>query len=160
MLGVPRLDRAHERFWLAVKWERKRVSIRDRRKKEMDAPPNSIPCVVLKVHGDLRARLRVDSLAECVVREEVRDDRVQELCGKVHPRAVTAGNQNHAHKMENPDAPTPKAKCVVSLRHGRLVVLEPVWVERVVVWVDVLVRVHVMRDREHERAFRDLVRFS
>lgn len=89
MLGVPRLDRTHERFWLAVKWERKRVSIRDRRKKELDAPPNSIPGVVLKVHGDLRARLRVDSLAERVVREEVRDDRVQELCGEVHPGAIT-----------------------------------------------------------------------
>lgn len=98
MLGVPRLDRAHERFWLAVKWERKRVSIRDRRKKELDAPPNSIPGVVLKVHGDLRARLRVDSLAEHVVREEVRDDCVQELSREVHPRAVTAGNQNHAQR--------------------------------------------------------------
>lgn len=48
----------------------------------------------------------------------------------------------------------------MSLRHSRLVVLEPVRVERVVVRVDVLVRVHVVRDREHERAFRDLVRVS
>lgn len=101
MLGVPRLNRAHERFWLAVKWERKRVSIRDRRKKEMDAPPNSIPGVVLKVHRDLLARLRVNGLAECVVREKVRDDRVQELCREVHPRAITAGNQNHAQMKEN-----------------------------------------------------------
>lgn len=101
MLGVPRLNRAHERFWLAVKWERKRVSIRDRSKKEMDAPPNSIPGVVLKVHRDLLARLRVNGLAECVVREKVRDDRVQELCREVHPRAITAGNQNHAQMKEN-----------------------------------------------------------
>lgn len=96
MLGVPRLNRTHERFWLAVKWERKRVSIRDRRKKELDAPPNSIPGVVLKVHGDLLARLRVNGLAERVVRQEMRDDRVQELCREVHPRAITAGNQTHA----------------------------------------------------------------
>lgn len=67
----------------------------------MDAPPNSIPGVVLKVHRDLLARLRVNGLAECVVREKVRDDRVQELCREVHPRAITAGNQNHAQMKEN-----------------------------------------------------------
>lgn len=92
MLGVPRLDRAHERFWLAVKWERKRFSIRDRRKKEMGAPPDCIPSVVLKVHRDLLARLCVDGLAERVMCEEMGDDRVQELCRKVHPRAVTSRN--------------------------------------------------------------------
>lgn len=112
------------------------------------------------MHRDLLARVRVDGLAERVVREEVRDDRVQELCGKVHPGAVTGGKSESCTNEREQDAPTPKAKRVVPLRHGRLVVLEPVRVERVVVWVDVLVRVHVVRDREHERAFRNLMRFS
>lgn len=76
------------------------------------------------------------------------------------PGQSLAGNQNHTQRKDNSDAPTPKAKRVVPLGHGRLVVLEPVRVKRVVVRVDVLVRVHVVRDREHERAFRDLVRVS
>lgn len=112
------------------------------------------------MHRDLLARLQVDGLAECVVREEVRDDRVQELCSKVHPGAVTGGKSESCTNEREQDAPTPKAKRVVPLRHGRLVVPEPVRVERVVVRVDALVRVHVVRDREHERAFRDLVRVS
>lgn len=89
MAGVPRLDRAHERFWLTTAVISPYSFAQRNRRKESAAPPDSIPCVVLKVHGDFRARLRVDSLAERVVREEVCDDRVQELCREVHPGAVT-----------------------------------------------------------------------